>query len=98
MERVGSSIDNAQPLPLKECFPTKCAKAFIWVKAWYNAKVGSEPDGGQSAAQHPSNTIEPSNDMANYNTIDFMDEMSWQEFMMELNYMPTSQWGSKDMF
>ena len=86
MEQAGAGIDRF--MPTKDSFPTKCAMGFNWAKAWYHAKVGSGPDGGQSDADHPTDTIQSSDDMLNYNGFDSIDDINWQELMMDFNYGP----------
>jgi len=59
-----------------------------WVKGWYSLKVATGPEEGQSDAQNSTDMVDSSHDMLNYNHFDYMDDVSWQELMVDLNYIP----------
>jgi hypothetical protein len=97
LQQAGAVID-AQNRPGTDSFPTVCARALIWVKGWYEAKVGATSGGGPpfTFGEQSVGMMDLSCDMMHYNEPDYMDGMFWQELMADFSFVPMQQFSAKE--
>jgi hypothetical protein len=83
--QAGSAIDHIQNRICSESFPTRCGRALLKVKGWYEAKISAE------TIQQPFPSQEETNLMGMGDTLSvdlmMLDDADWVEFMMgDCNY------------
>lgn len=86
-EQVGAVIDQSQPAPCRNSFPTGCAGAMRRVKALYDAKIGAEPT-QTSEQEPPSSTVLEG--VLHVDQMDWMDDVYWQELLNDTNFLGTT--------
>lgn len=82
-EQVGAIIDQSQPEPCRNSFPTGCAMAMGKIRAVYKARIAAE--NAQNTTQEQTNMM-MQDGFAYGDAIDWMDDVYWQELLNEGNF------------
>jgi hypothetical protein len=83
-EQVGAIIDQSQPEPCRNSFPTGCSNAMRKIKGVYEARIAAET--AQNTSQEQTNSI-GLDGIINGDQIDWMDDVYWQELLNDGNFM-----------
>lgn len=86
--QAGTAIDQVQNRVCSESFPTRCGRAVMRVKAWYEAKLSVEALQNLSVPQDQTNVMGIGDTLS----VDQMmlDDTDWFEFVMgNCNYWPS---------
>ncbi|TVY78222.1 Transcriptional regulator WAR1 [Lachnellula suecica] len=83
-EQVGAVIDQSQPEPCRNSFPTGCSNAMRKIKGVYEAKIAAETAQNVSDEQAVSLGLDA---MIYGDQIDWMDDVYWEEMLNDGNFL-----------
>ena len=82
--QVGVIIDESQPEPCRNSFPTGCSNVMRKIKEVYEAKIAAETT--QNTSQEQTNSM-GLDGIIMADPIDWMDDFYWQELLNDGNFM-----------
>ncbi|TVY19923.1 Transcriptional regulator WAR1 [Lachnellula arida] len=84
-DQVGTVIDQSQPEPCRNSFPTGCANAMRKIRGVYEAKIAAET--AQTTSQEQTNSLALDGMLNGDQMIDWMDDAYWQDLLNDGNFM-----------